>query len=131
MPACQTCSVTMITSERTTGHGRNALPATTGNWHIVCEYAEHLEALAPSVAVKACATAAKNNLINRQVAQAAVPTTASGGAAAAGAGLSVGNYQYKYTSVSADGETLPSPASATITTTGPNSQINVTGIAVG
>lgn len=125
MPNCQTCGVSMAASERT----RNR-QGVAGNWHTDCELTEHVEAFS-IVPLKPIATAAKSKLTNRRVSAAARPTVAPGGAAAVGSGLQVGGYQYMYTSVSADGESLPSPASATITTTGPNSQINVTGIAAG
>lgn len=37
MPACQTCTVVMATSERTKNRS-----GVSGNWHTDCEYLEHL-----------------------------------------------------------------------------------------
>jgi hypothetical protein len=129
MVACQTCTVNMAVAERTKNR-----QGVSGNWHTDCEYLEHQRDNGPPATqphLAAAIAVSLNKLINRKISAAARPTVAPGGAAAVGAGLSVGDYQYMYTSVSADGESLPSPASATITTTGPNSKINVTGILAG
>ncbi len=126
MPNCQTCGVSMTSSERTKNH-----QGVSGNWHTDCEYIEHVELLSVP-AHKVNATAVKTKLTNRKISQAATPTAAPAGTASvAGGSLSLGNYKYVYTNVSIDGESLPAAASANIATNGANLKIAVTGVLAG